>query len=50
MLIAFKILMFVLIFFFGMAALSENDKDKRVHYVSIIMAAICAVCFGFWIG
>jgi hypothetical protein len=49
MLVAFKILLFVLIVLFGMGLLSDEGQENKNRYLSIVLASIVALSISFFV-
>lgn len=50
MIIAFQILLFILIIFFGLGTLSYDSYENKVNYTSVTIAAIIAMMVTFFVG
>ncbi|ARK30786.1 hypothetical protein [Halalkalibacter krulwichiae] len=50
MLLTFQVLLFIFMILFGLGAIGETDKDRRINFTAITIASIGAMCFGFWVG
>ncbi|KYD29926.1 hypothetical protein [Geobacillus sp. B4113_201601] len=50
MLLAFQILLFILIVLFGMGLFSDESRENKNRYLSVVLASVIALSVSLFVG